>query len=109
MISSDICLPMQLHLRQVGVEGEPQLTPKNSLFKERIDKASSGEESLGVDKDYKKKGIGSDLRQGNVEGQPQLMFQDLVVKDKSESSSTSEEILEADNNVKRKGVGGDLM
>ncbi len=109
MNSSDICLPMQLHLRRVGVEGQPQLTPKNSLLKERIDKSSSGEESLGVDKDYKKKGIGSDLRQGNVEGQPQLMFQDPMVKDRSKSSSTSEEILEADNNVKRKGVGGDLM
>jgi hypothetical protein len=98
MISSDICLPLQLHLRRVGVEGQPQLTPKNS-----------GEESFGVDNDYKKKGIGSDLRQGNVEGQPQPMFQDPMVKDRSKSSSTSEEILEADNNVKRKGVGGDIM
>ncbi|KAH9575452.1 hypothetical protein CY35_01G112100 [Sphagnum magellanicum] len=107
--ADEVNLHAQLHLRRVGVEGQPQLTPKNSLFKERIDKSSSGEESLGVDKDYKKKGIDSDLRQGNMEGQPQLMFQDPMVKDRSKSSSTSEEILEADNNVKRKGVGGDLM
>ncbi|CAM6044975.1 unnamed protein product [Sphagnum compactum] len=107
--ADEVNLHAQLHLRRVGVEGQPQLTPKNSLSKERIDKSSSGEESLGVDKDYKKKGIGGDLRQDNVEGQPQLMFQDPMVKDRSKSSSTSEEILEADNNVKRKGVCGDLM
>ncbi|KAH8969872.1 hypothetical protein BDL97_02G057000 [Sphagnum fallax] len=103
--ADEVNLHAQLHLRRVGIEGQPQLTLKKPTSKDRMSGSSSSEEIIEGDKDFKGKRVGTDTRWVGVKGQPQPTLKNPTFNNRSNISSSTEEIFEVGKDLQIKGVG----